>query len=61
MCEAFEDGNARHTQPQSIACGIGASVSRIELYNADRIVSFVYVFYVIQLLLFTFVYYMYET
>jgi hypothetical protein len=25
--------------PQSIACGVGASVSRIELYNSDRIVS----------------------
>jgi hypothetical protein len=30
--------------PQSIACGVGASVSRIELYNSNRIVSFVYVF-----------------
>jgi hypothetical protein len=39
----------------------GASVSRIELYNSDRFVSFVYVFYVILLLLFTYVYYMYET
>jgi hypothetical protein len=29
--------------PQLIACGVGASVSRIELYNSDRIVSFVYV------------------
>jgi hypothetical protein len=29
--------------PQSIACGVGASVSRIELYNSDRFVSFVYV------------------
>jgi hypothetical protein len=46
--------------PQSIACGVGASVSRTELYNSDRIVSFVYVLYVILLLLFTFVYYMYE-
>jgi hypothetical protein len=27
--------------PQSIACGVGASVSRIKLYNFDRIVSFV--------------------
>jgi hypothetical protein len=25
--------------PQSIACGVGASVSRIELYNSDRFVS----------------------
>jgi hypothetical protein len=25
--------------PQSIACGVDASVSRIELYNSDRIVS----------------------
>jgi hypothetical protein len=25
--------------PQSIACGVGASVSTIELYNSDRIVS----------------------
>jgi hypothetical protein len=25
--------------PQSIACVVGASVSRIELYNSDRIVS----------------------
>jgi hypothetical protein len=25
--------------PQSIACGVGAFVSRIELYNSDRIVS----------------------
>jgi hypothetical protein len=25
--------------PQSIACGVGTSVSRIELYNSDRIVS----------------------
>jgi hypothetical protein len=47
--------------PQSIACGVGTSVSRIELYNSDRFVSFVYVLYVILLLLFTFVYYMYET
>jgi hypothetical protein len=30
--------------PQSIACGVGTSVSRIELYNSHRIVSFVYVF-----------------
>jgi hypothetical protein len=29
--------------PQSIACGVGASISRIELYNSDRLVSFVYV------------------
>jgi hypothetical protein len=36
--------------PQSITCGVGASVSRIELYNSDRFVSFVYVFYVILLL-----------
>jgi hypothetical protein len=47
--------------PQSIACGIGASVSRIELYNSDRFVSLFIVFYVILLLLFTYVYYMYET
>jgi hypothetical protein len=47
--------------PQSIACGVGTFVSRIELYNSDRIVSFVYVLYVILLLLFTYVYYMYET
>jgi hypothetical protein len=47
--------------PQSIACGVSAFVSRIKLYNYDRIVSFVYVFYVILLLLFTSVYYMYET
>jgi hypothetical protein len=47
--------------PQSIACGVGASISRIELYNSDRIVSFVYVLYVILLMLFTYVYYMYET
>jgi hypothetical protein len=46
---------------QSIACGVGASISRIELYNSDRKVSFVYVLYVILLQLFTFVYYMYET
>jgi hypothetical protein len=39
--------------PQSIACGVGASVSRIELYNSDRIVSLVYALYVILLLLFT--------
>jgi hypothetical protein len=25
--------------PQSTACEVGASVSRIELYNSDRIVS----------------------
>jgi hypothetical protein len=31
--------------PQSIACGVGSSVSMIELYNSDRIVSFVYVLY----------------
>jgi hypothetical protein len=30
--------------PQSIACGVGASVSKIKLYNSDSIVSFVYVF-----------------
>jgi hypothetical protein len=47
--------------PLSIACGVGASVSRIELYNSDRIVSYVYVLYVILLLLFTYVYYMHET
>jgi hypothetical protein len=47
--------------PQSIACGVGTSDSRIELSNSDRFVSFVYVLYVILLLLFTFVYYMYET
>jgi hypothetical protein len=29
--------------PQSIFCGVGASVSIIELYNSDRFVSFVYV------------------
>jgi hypothetical protein len=39
--------------PESITCGVGASVSRIEPYNSDRIVSFVYVLYVILLLLFT--------
>jgi hypothetical protein len=48
-------------RPQSIACGVSASVSRIELHNSDRIVSFVYVLYVILLLLFTYVYYMHET
>jgi hypothetical protein len=47
--------------PQSIACGIGASISRIELYNSDRFVSLFMLFYVILLLLFTYVYYMYET
>jgi hypothetical protein len=47
--------------PQSIACGIGASVSMIELYNSDRFVSLFMLFYVILLLLFTYVYYMYET
>jgi hypothetical protein len=47
--------------PQSIACGVGASVSRIEQYNSDRFVSLFILFYVILLLLFTFVYYMYET
>jgi hypothetical protein len=47
--------------PQSIACGVGAFVSRIELYNSDRFVSLFMLFYVILLLLFTFVYYMYET
>jgi hypothetical protein len=31
--------------PQSIACGVGASVSRIELYNSDRIVSLFMFFY----------------
>jgi hypothetical protein len=55
-CEAVEDGvDARRTQPQSIACGVDASVSKIELYNSARFVSFVYVLYVILLLLFTFV------
>jgi hypothetical protein len=44
--------------PQSIACGVGASISRIELYNFGIVVNFVYVLYVILLLLFTFVYYM---
>jgi hypothetical protein len=40
-CEAVEDGvDARRTQPQSIACGVGASVSRIELYNSDRFCKF---------------------
>jgi hypothetical protein len=47
--------------PQSIACGVGASVSRIELYNSDRFVRLFMLFYVILLLLFTYVYYMYET
>jgi hypothetical protein len=47
--------------PQLIANGVGTFVFRIELYNSDRIVSFVYVRYVILLLLFTYVYYMYET
>jgi hypothetical protein len=47
--------------PQSIACGVGASVYRIELYYSDRIVSFVYVLYVILLQLFTYVYYMHES
>jgi hypothetical protein len=46
--------------PQLIACGVGASVSRIELYNSDRFCKFVYVFIRILLLLFTSVYYMYE-
>jgi hypothetical protein len=47
--------------PQSIACGVGAYVSRIELYNSDRFCKFFMLFYVILLLLFTYVYYMYET
>jgi hypothetical protein len=46
--------------PQSIACGVGASVSRIELYNSDRFVSLFMILYVILLLLFTYVSYMYE-
>jgi hypothetical protein len=25
--------------PQSIACGVGASISRIELYNSDKIIG----------------------
>jgi hypothetical protein len=37
--------------PQSIACGVGASVSRIELYNSNRFVSLFMLFYVILLLL----------
>jgi hypothetical protein len=48
-------------QPQSIACVVGASVSRIELCNSDRFVSLFVLIYVILLLLFTCVYYMYET
>jgi hypothetical protein len=47
--------------PQSIACGVGASISRIELYNSDRFVSLLMFIYVILLLLFAVVYYMYET
>jgi hypothetical protein len=47
--------------PQSIACGVGAFISRIELYNSNRFVSLFMLFYVILSLLFTFVYYMYET
>jgi hypothetical protein len=47
--------------PQSIACGVGASVSRVELYNSDRFVSLFMLFHVILLLLCTYVYYMYET
>jgi hypothetical protein len=47
--------------PQSITCGVGASVSRIELSNSDRFVSLFMLFYVILLLLFTYVYYMHET
>jgi hypothetical protein len=47
--------------PQSIACGVGASVFRIELYNSDGFVSLFMLFYVILLVLFTYVYYMYET
>jgi hypothetical protein len=31
--------------PQSIACGVGASVSRIELYNSDRFVTLFMLFY----------------
>jgi hypothetical protein len=46
--------------PQSVSSGVGASVSRIELSNSDRIVSFVYVLCII-LLLVTYVYYMHET
>jgi hypothetical protein len=49
------------SSPQSIAYRVGASISRIEMYNSDRIISFVYVLYVILLMLFTYVYYMYET
>jgi hypothetical protein len=58
-CEAVEDDGARRAQPQLIAYGIGVSVSSIELYNSDRIVSF-YVFIRILLLLFNYVYYIYE-
>jgi hypothetical protein len=47
--------------PQLIACGVGAFVSRIELYHYDRFVILFMFLYVILLLLFTFVYYMYET
>jgi hypothetical protein len=47
--------------PSRLLVEFRASISRIELYNSDSIVSFVYVLYMILLLLFTFVYYMYET
>jgi hypothetical protein len=47
--------------PQLVSSGVGASVSRIELSNSDRIVSFVYVLCIILLLLVTYVYYMHET
>jgi hypothetical protein len=61
-CEAVEDGvDARRTQPPVFACGVGAYISRIELYNSDRFVSLFMFLYVILLLLFTYVYYMYET
>jgi hypothetical protein len=50
-----------YVAPSRLLVEFGASISGIELYNPDRIVSLLMLFYVILLLFFTFVYYMYET
>jgi hypothetical protein len=47
--------------PSRLLVEYGASISGIELYNSGRFVSLFMLFYVMLLLLFIYVYYMYET
>jgi hypothetical protein len=62
VCEAFEDGDARRTQPP-VDClwSLAPPFSRLSCITLIDFVSFVYALYVILLLLLTFFYYMYET